>query len=202
MAINDCGICELLACGASIPTLDAPIVIARLLCDVATRIETIETVQAAQAVQQTNASSGYATKVTENLTVDTNPYAINDSIGGLITFSWAFGPQCAGIVQNLILADKGYKNKQVMVYIFDSNPSLSTFTDQAPVVIHANDQNKLVSIYTITQFYALAASGYGIGQNLGIAVRSTSTTLFAALVAAEAVTYGAAGDLNLTLNII
>ncbi len=196
MALNDCGICELLACGGNIPTLDAPVVIARLLCDVATKFD------AFVEAQPDHFSSGNATSVTKNLTVDTSVYAINDSIGGLLTFPAAFGVSQAGIIQNLILADATFKNNQVMVYIFNSNPSGSTFTDQAPAVIAAADQQRLVSIYTITQFYALAASGYGVGQNLGIAIKSATTDLFVALVAAEAVTYANASDLTLSFNIV
>lgn len=200
MAINDCGICDLVTnCGAQIMQADFPTVTTRLLCDLDTKVDAISNTQTGQVL---NASSGYAASVTKNLTVDTAAYSINDCIGGIHLFLGAFGASHAGIIQNVVLTDKNFKNKQVTLYFFNANPSASTLTDQAPLVIAAADQPKVVGIYTITQFYALAASGYGVGLNLGIAVKSTGTTLYVAMVAAEAVTYTAANDLSLNISIV
>lgn len=141
-------------------------------------------------------------------TVDTNIYASGDNIGGELTFSTAI---CGGIsanfsVNSVVISDKAAQAVAYDVLLFKSNPSSTTFTDNAALDIHDSDLTKLLPPINI-----LAADQFSFADNSvsslsslesGGFLSSTGGTLYGALVSRGTPTYASASDVTITLGIV
>jgi hypothetical protein len=144
----------------------------------------------------------------------TPDYADGDSVGPLVTMTnFARAGGGSGIVTRFALRSLISIGVQNFVHIFDSNPTASTFTDNAALVIHANDRDKILKTIAIaaadwvtpkgaSPWYTVELVGVGAaipylyydlsaGRNLYFAIEAdgvinfASTADLAAIVTAE-----------------
>jgi len=141
--------------------------------------------------------------ISSALAVTAGAYTAGYNIGGLQTLANAARVSAGGLtIQNMSLSDKGGKAKNVLAYIFKANPTGTTFTDNAALVVADADLPKWICTVRITEHQTQGTKSMSMASNAGCAVKlTTGTSLFVALVAGEAVTYAATGDLNLTTTV-
>lgn len=140
-------------------------------------------------------------------TVDTSAYAAGDLIGGKLSFDLSFfkgGPSL--LIQSALLVDEAKQSAAIDIVLWDSNPSGTTFTDQAALDIADADVPKIVGIIPFSFYSAFADNGIGWAGNLAMPLRVDPTlaspTLYAALVSRGTPTFAAATDVTLRLGFI
>jgi hypothetical protein len=82
------------------------------------------------------------------------------------------------------------------VVLFDSDPSATTFTDQAALDIADADLLKVIGVVSVTTWYAFADNSVGQARNLAIPV-SSAGSLYACLVSRATPTFAAATDVTI-----
>lgn len=97
------------------------------------------------------AVGGFSRVVRYSLAVAATPdYSDGDAIGNLLTLSdFARVAAGSGLITRLQLRCTMNPGVQSFVHLFDANPSASTVTDNAAVVIHANDRSKILKTIAI-----------------------------------------------------
>ena len=123
-----------------------------------------------------------------------------------MTFSSATrSPAFSGVLQSIHITSKAVQTGSVKMYIFTSNPTNSTWTDNTTPSINASDIPFLVGEYT------LGATDSGLGTNTiytldGIAksfqIPSSNTTLYGIMVTPGAVTPASTSDYTVNLTVI
>lgn len=137
-------------------------------------------------------------------TVDTSIYASGDVIGGLMTFSNAVGYQSTtGIVTSATVSDKNSTASDLELWVFSSNPSASTFTDQAAFTIADADITKVISVISLgsTSRFDAANNGVKYLGSISCPVSTTSKTLYAVLVSRGTPTFATSSDVTVKLAI-
>lgn len=136
---------------------------------------------------------------------DTSIYAAGDLIGGKLTLSPAvLAAAGGGVIQSIVLVDQANQKAPIDIVFFGSDPSGTTFTDQAALDIADADVLNIVGVVSV------AASDYvSFADNAVATLRpsmafklDSGITLYAALVCRGTPTYAASGDLQLTITII
>jgi hypothetical protein len=150
--------------------------------------------------------SGKSTVVTASPACDTAAYAAGDLIGGKLTLS-SVVPITAGsgIIHSVVLADQANQKSKIDVVFFNSDPSGTTFTDQAALDVADADLLKIVGVITIETFYYIAFADNAVATKTssGLVFKlATGTTLYACLVSRGTPTFAAATDLQLSVKIL
>lgn len=88
--------------------------------------------------------SGFTTSVEVIPTVTaSSAYSANDVIGGLMTFNLMNRASGKGVVlQSILLKDWANQKPAGTLYLFNDNPTASTYTDHGALTIHADDRAK------------------------------------------------------------
>lgn len=140
-------------------------------------------------------------------TLDTNAYAAGDCMGTKMTFdlsSWR--DRRGGLVQSVTLVDLAKQSIAHDLIVFDSDPSATTFTDNAALDIHDSDAAKVVAVIPIVTYVALNDSSIGYAANLARPFRlplasDATLALYGILRSGGAPTYGAS-DITVRLGVI
>ncbi len=133
----------------------------------------------------------------------TAPYASGDLIGGKLTLTDAarFGDKLrpgTGIIQSVILTDLAKQSADLDVVFFDSDPSATTFTDQAALDIDDADLVKIIGVASVTSWAAFADNSAGQLLNVGLAFDlGQATSIFAAIVSRGTPSFASESDLRL-----
>lgn len=89
-------------------------------------------------------------EVVPTITMDTAAYADGDTMGGKITITdFARRVGGSGNISRLQLRTKLTLASTIFVHIFRENPSASTFTDNAAMVLNSADEAKLIDTITV-----------------------------------------------------
>src|SRR3989304_3194516 len=90
--------------------------------------------------------------------VNTTAYADNDLVGTLLTLPNATPVGHGGILQALTLHDLTAQNAALEVYVFKSNPSATTFTNNSALDIADADLPKIVAAFSVaaTDYFSVA----------------------------------------------
>lgn len=136
-------------------------------------------------------------------TVDTNAYSTGDLVGPKQTLTGAgacsttVGPTglCGGIINSVTVTDLDAQSGDFDIIIFSSNPSATTFTDNAAFDIADADLPKVACVIQVTTDVLFADNGVAINQNAGciFSAPATEGTLYAAVVVRGTETYSASG---------
>ncbi len=133
-------------------------------------------------------------------TVSATPdYADGDSIGGLANFT-AMTTGRSGVITRIGIQTAVTLVGNVIVHLFNGNPSASTFTDNAAVSIHANDAAKrFASILCLVASEQLDAGAGLLEYNKYVTqpFPQSSSGIYLALEAAGAANLGSATDISL-----
>ena len=137
-------------------------------------------------------------------TVDTNAYASGDLIGGKLTLSNATAYTVySGIISNVVIIDKDKEALDIDVVFFDTNPTATTFTDNAAFTPNDTDLLNIICTVSITTDVAFADNGMSYANNVNCPFKTPGTnTIYAALVARGAGTYTSSSDLLLRVGIL
>lgn len=132
---------------------------------------------------------------------DTAAYASGDLIGGKLTLQV---DKNNGVIQTLVLTDAANQKTATDVIFFVSDPSATTFTDQAALDIADADLKKIAGRVSVAATdYVSYADNAEATVNPSFAFQLTSgTTLYACLVTRGAPTYAAATDLQLRITVL
>lgn len=119
-------------------------------------------------------------------TITASAYTTGQEIGGLMTFtSMARASAYSGVVQSIHVTWTTAQTTTIKLYLFNSNPSATTWTDKTTAAINASDIPKLIGVYT------LSANDSGLGtvtiNNLdgigkAFVLPSSGTTIYAVAV--------------------
>lgn len=135
--------------------------------------------------------------------VDTNIYAANDNVGGKLTFSDIVRAQVySGEVRSVTVTDLGGDSANLNLILFKSDPTATTFTNNAAMDIADADLDKIICVIPLTTHYVFADNGASTAVYVGCAFElSNSQTLYGALVATGTPTLDAADALTVKLTV-
>jgi len=137
--------------------------------------------------------------------VDTSAYASGDLLCEKIEFSNLFSSEGqkdnCGLIQSVVVSDLAKQSVNLDVVFFDSDPSNTTFTENAALDIDDADILNVSGIAFVDEWYAFSDNSVGQAHNLAIPFVAGSNSLFVALVTRGAPTY-AASDLTVRIGIL
>lgn len=135
--------------------------------------------------------------------VDTNAYAAGDLMGAAeIELKLPTGSESGqgGVIQSVGIIDLAAQAQNIDVMFFDTEPSGTTFTDNAAFDPADADLAHCVGVASITDWKSFADNAYG--QVLNVAIPFVATgSLYAVLVSRGTGTYGAS-DITLRVGIL
>ena len=159
---------------------------------------------------QALAQAGRTKFVAASPTADTAIYASGDLIGGKLTFTNAVRSSVgSGYVVSVTITDLSAQASDLDLVLFKSDPTATTFTDQAALDIADADVPKVLGVvsFASSSRYAWVDNGVKHTASLLIPVRAETsaglpnTSLYGALVSRGTPTFSASGDLTVTLAI-
>lgn len=144
-------------------------------------------------------------------TVDTGgAYASGDLIGGKLTFTNALRPAVgSGYVVSVAIADKAAQAVDLDLVLFRSDPTGTTFTDQAAFDPADTDLSKVLAVINFgsSSRFAFSDNGTKYVGSLAIPLQGLTSasavqgTIYGALVARGAYTGASSSDITITLGI-
>lgn len=152
---------------------------------------------------QTNPIALTATPV-----VDTAAYANGDCVGGLLTIEdAAFVAAGTGELRRVRLHERSTQAAALQLWVFNANPTASTFTNNAAMVVHADDVGKVQCVIAIAaadyKVSAASASGLAIVSGFSEIIRTDpAKKLYVALKSNAATPTYALLALTLYLDIV
>ena len=151
--------------------------------------------------------------LTATPTVSTSVYAVNESIGGLMTLSNAARISAAagasgtsGLIQSVMMATKtNQPGGSYDVMFFDANPSGSTCTDNNPFILAAADIGKVIGVSHLAD--ATAGNPTNVWQDLTMRTMpyalNSSTTIYACAITRVATpTYTSTSDVTFKFQVV
>ena len=144
-----------------------------------------------------------AVTVTPTVTA-TNAYGVNYVVGGLLTFSNAFTSAGSGIIQTVTVTIAKVETVAFTLYLFNANPSNTTWTDAAVAAINAADVAKVRPPIALTNASQLGTHTVSYSAGIGEAMNVGSTTLYGVLIVSGALTnqFGSTSDVTVTVTIL
>lgn len=133
--------------------------------------------------------------------ISTGAYANGDTVGGLMTISSAVLYDGLSVyLHSITITDESAQNTGLAFVFFSEDPTASTFTDNAPIVIHADDRDKILGVVAATSSdYFPVGSGLSVAslRGLGLSLKTGAgvNDLWVAAIATEAGTYAGTDDL-------
>lgn len=175
---------------------DQPQVIRKAFDETSGTLKT--TLSAGTAVIGTVTSRSAMTAVTP--TVTASAYSAGNVVGGLLTFTNMLDTSLSGILHSVRVVCKSVQTTQLKLYIFNANPTGSTFTDKSAPSIAAADFDKLIGRWTLDS----PDSGLGTHtvwnlENVGKIVTASASTLYGVLVTVSAMTPTSSSDYSISI---
>lgn len=142
-------------------------------------------------------------------TVDTAAYGTGELMGTKLTFANALplATGC-GLLRSAIIEDLSAQAHDIDLVLFDSDPTGTTFTDNAAFDVADADLAKIIAVVSFgsASRFAFADNGVKFLGSLqipvrGISVNSPARTLYGALVSRGTPTFATAADLTVTLGL-
>lgn len=139
------------------------------------------------------------------LVTDTNAYAAGDYINDsnvITTLTAAAGKgSLSGEIVDVVVTDEGAEGKNLEIWLFDTNPTASTWTDNAAFTVADADLVNVCCVVPVTQHFSAANNGVSVNQSPNCSCKGATTALYAAIVAREAVTFDAVDAVTLRVTI-
>lgn len=136
--------------------------------------------------------------VEQAVTVEASPdYSTGDLVGGLLTI---LESAVGGLIQSVIITDLAKQNIAKDVVFFDTNPSNTTFTENATLDIDDADLLDVIGVVPVLDWFSF--SDNSIGQALNLAIPFVNTPLYAALVERGTANYASTSDLTIRIGIL
>jgi hypothetical protein len=103
----------------------------------------------------------------------TAAYAANNLVGGKITFGNAERrPSVGGRIRTIVVGDQEGKNAPGTLWLFDADPTASTFTDKAVLNVASADVSKIIAAVPIgsTDYVAIGTFVKSIATEKGLEI--------------------------------
>lgn len=145
--------------------------------------------------------------LTDTPTVNTSAYASGDTLGSLITFSNALIPGCTGsaIIESCFVTSLS-SAFTIDVVFFSSNPSSTTFTNNAALDIADADLSKICAVVQLDKTVSFADNAAIFPSNEDTVhwpiVLSDQETLYAVMVSRGTPTLGGTSDITLHVGLV
>jgi hypothetical protein len=153
-----------------------------------------------------NNVGGYTTGIKDTTAVSTSPaYTAGDAVGAKRTIANAVRVSGGtGILESIILLDRANQKAAMELFIFDSDPSAATITDNTAFVFSTDDLKVIARVsIAATDYVTINSKAVATVKGLGIALKASgSTSLYAALVTTGTPTYAATTDVQLIYGIL
>jgi hypothetical protein len=151
-------------------------------------------------------AGGFIKTVTTQLTVSTTPaYGAGDLVGGKVTLTDAVRISGGtGRIKSVMVSDLGKQSIGLDVIFFNSNPSGTTFTDNAALDIADADITKVIAVVSVgtTSFAALSDNSVGDAGDVDRPFTADgSADIYACIVTRGAPTYPSTSDIQLRVAI-
>lgn len=151
------------------------------------------------------AATGAYERLTFTPTVSTGAYAVNDAIGGkgTLTYNAAF---FKGLIRSILFDDVTASTRpSLQIYLFSTDPTTSTITNDALLVVPNADRVRILYSYIIQSGDMLADGGIAGSYNLhtpAMPIVFGANIVYVAIKTLTAGTfYAGASDVRLTLNV-
>lgn len=149
---------------------------------------------------------GYTAGLKDTTAVSTSAYTAGDAVGGKRTITGALRTSNgSGILESITILDRANQKAAMELFIFDSDPTAATITDNAAFVFSTDDLKVLAHVtIAATDYITINSKAIATIKGLGIALRgaNSNTSLYAALVTTGTPTYVATTDLQLIYGIL
>lgn len=133
-------------------------------------------------------------------TITASSYTSGFEIGGKMTF--AIGGQGSGVLQSIRVTSKSIQTTGVKLYLFDTNPTNSTWTDHAAPAINAADVSFLRGCFDML-IYDNGLGTHTIWNFEGIGMSFVGATLYGILVAAgTGLSFTSTSDITVKLGVM
>jgi hypothetical protein len=135
--------------------------------------------------------------VTPSTTV--GAYTAGQEVGGLMTFP--IGGAGSGLLESIRVTSKSVQTTSLKLYIFDTNPTNSTWSDKTTPAINAADVSFLRGVFS------LSSPDSGLGTHTiwnleGIACSFIGASLYGVLVCVGTPTFASASDITVKLGVV
>ncbi len=136
--------------------------------------------------------------IEQAVTVQASPnYSAGDLVGGKLELSdRAFG----GLIQSVVITDLAGVNIDKDVVFFDTNPSNTTFTENAALDINDADLVNILGVAAVDTWFSF--NDNSVGQALNLAIPFVNTGLYAAIVERGTANYASTADLSIRVGIL
>ncbi len=136
--------------------------------------------------------------IEQAVTVEASPdYSAGDLVGGKLTLS---SKANGGLIQTVIITDLAGVNINKDVVFFDTNPSNTTFTENAALAIADADLVDILGVAAVDTWFSF--SNNSVGQALNLAIPFVNTPLYAAIVERGTANYASTSDLSIRVGIL
>lgn len=136
-------------------------------------------------------------------TVTASAYTAGNVVGGKLTFSSMLDTALSGILQSIHVVSKTALTAGLKLYLFNADPSSSTFTDKSAPSIHASDFAKLIGVYPLSQpDSGLGTHAVWLLDSIGKLFNASGSTLYAVLITTGTPTPGSTSDFSVTMAVI
>lgn len=137
-------------------------------------------------------------------TCDTSIYATGELVGGKLTFTPAVRPATStAVITGVMMIDQSVTTSDFDIVLFSSNPSATTFTDQAALDIADADLSKVIAVIPLVSAnrFAFADNGVKFAGSIMLPIKGTVNTIYGALVSRGTPTFAAGTDVSIQLAI-
>lgn len=154
-------------------------------------------VSAASTNQANSQLSSTGNNVSVTPTIQNASYISGNNMGGLQTIT--LGTSQSVLNQVSLMSQGGLATGKV-IYLFDANPTGSTFTDKSTFTIAAADTSKILSVFTLTPVAPTGTTRtFAAASNLGLGI-PFGGVIYLAIVETVTETPGTTTDLVLSLS--
>lgn len=144
---------------------------------------------------------GFTKTIKDTTAVSTSAYTAGDAVGAKRTLTGALRlSNGTAILESITLLDRSNQKAGMELFIFDSDPSAATITDNAAFVFSTDDLKVLARItIAATDYVTMDSKAIAQIKGLGVALTgaNSNTSLYAALVTTGTPTYAATTDIQL-----
>lgn len=135
-----------------------------------------------------------------------NAYGTNFVVGGLLTFANAFTSTGSGILQSVVVTMKKAETSGFTFFVFNSNPSNTTWTDAQAAAINAADVAKVLPPIALSANSQLASTNFTVlsATGIGEALAPGATMLYGVLISNAALTnqFASTSDVTATVTVL
>jgi hypothetical protein len=124
-------------------------------------------------------------------------------VGGKRTLTGALTSVGTGILESIIVLDRADQKAALDIFIFDADPTAATLADKTAFVFSTDDLKVIAHVSVAAADYVTVNSkAIAHETSLGIALKASGTTLWAAVVTSGTPTFAATTDVQVTFGIL